>query len=132
MQLYTKISIALVAGAVAGLAANLLGLDPLKNVLVFIEPIGTAWIRLITMVVVPLVFASLVVGTAITRFVVYLWGARCKCRRFWVAWPPSAGEEVRPAAMGRTRACSYRGTSTHIRSRVGQACTQCGGRCAFC
>jgi Na+/H+-dicarboxylate symporter len=49
---------------VAGLAANLLGLDPLKNVLVFIEPVGTAWIRLITMVVVPLVFASLVVGTA--------------------------------------------------------------------
>jgi Na+/H+-dicarboxylate symporter len=64
MQLYTKISLALVAGAVAGLAANLLGLDPLKNVLVFIEPVGTAWIRLITMVVVPLVFASLVVGTA--------------------------------------------------------------------
>jgi len=64
MQLYTKISIALVAGAVAGLAANLLGLDSLKSALVFIEPIGTAWIRLITMVVVPLVFASLVVGTA--------------------------------------------------------------------
>jgi len=64
MQLYTKISIALVAGAAAGLAANLLGLDPLKSFLVFIEPIGTAWIRLITMVVVPLVFASLVVGTA--------------------------------------------------------------------
>jgi Na+/H+-dicarboxylate symporter len=64
MQLYTKISLALVAGAVAGLAANLLGRDPLKNVLVFIEPVGTAWIRLITMVVVPLVFASLVVGTA--------------------------------------------------------------------
>ena len=64
MQLYTKISIALIAGAVAGLAANLLGLDPLRDILVFIEPIGTAWIRLITMVVVPLVFASLVVGTA--------------------------------------------------------------------
>jgi len=64
MQLYTKISIALIAGAVAGLAANLLGLDSLKSALVFIEPIGTAWIRLITMVVVPLVFASLVVGTA--------------------------------------------------------------------
>jgi proton glutamate symport protein len=64
MQLYTKISIALIAGAVAGLAANLLGLDSLKSALVFIEPVGTAWIRLITMVVVPLVFASLVVGTA--------------------------------------------------------------------
>ncbi len=64
MQLYTKISIALIAGTVAGLAANLLGLDSLKSALVFIEPVGTAWIRLITMVVVPLVFASLVVGTA--------------------------------------------------------------------
>ena len=64
MQLYTKISIALVAGAVAGLAANIFGIDPLRSFLVAIEPIGNAWIRLITMVVVPLVFASLVVGTA--------------------------------------------------------------------
>ncbi len=64
MQLYTKISIALVAGAVAGLVANLFELEILRTVLVAIEPIGNAWIRLITMVVVPLVFASLVVGTA--------------------------------------------------------------------
>jgi Na+/H+-dicarboxylate symporter len=64
MQLYTKISIALVVGAIAGLVANVLGIDPLTRVLVAIEPIGTGWIRLITMVVVPLVFASLVVGTA--------------------------------------------------------------------
>ncbi|MEJ2481834.1 MAG: dicarboxylate/amino acid:cation symporter [Gemmatimonadota bacterium] len=64
MQLYTKISIALVAGAVAGLVANLFDIDLLRTVLVAIEPIGNAWIRLITMVVVPLVFASLVVGTA--------------------------------------------------------------------
>ncbi|MDT8435820.1 MAG: dicarboxylate/amino acid:cation symporter [Gemmatimonadota bacterium] len=64
MQLYTKITIALVAGAVAGLVANLAGLDPMTRVLVAIEPVGTGWIRLITMVVVPLVFASLVVGTA--------------------------------------------------------------------
>jgi Na+/H+-dicarboxylate symporter len=64
MQLYTKISIALVAGAVAGLAANIFGIDPLRSFLVAIEPVGNAWIRLITMVVVPLVFASLVVGTA--------------------------------------------------------------------
>ncbi|MCL7981578.1 MAG: dicarboxylate/amino acid:cation symporter, partial [marine benthic group bacterium] len=64
MQLYTKISIALVAGAVAGLVANLFDLEILRTVLVAIEPIGNAWIRLITMVVVPLVFASLVVGTA--------------------------------------------------------------------
>ncbi len=64
MQLYTKISIALVVGAIAGLVANFLGIDPLTRLLVAIEPIGTGWIRLITMVVVPLVFASLVVGTA--------------------------------------------------------------------
>lgn len=64
MQLYTKISIALIAGAVVGLLANFLGIDPLTRLLVAIEPIGTGWIRLITMVVVPLVFASLVVGTA--------------------------------------------------------------------
>jgi Na+/H+-dicarboxylate symporter len=64
MQLYTKITIALVAGAVAGLAANIFDIDLLRDVLVAIEPVGNAWIRLITMVVVPLVFASLVVGTA--------------------------------------------------------------------
>jgi Na+/H+-dicarboxylate symporter len=64
MQLYTKITIALILGVVAGLVANALSIDPLTTFLVAIEPVGTAWIRLITMVVVPLVFASLVVGTA--------------------------------------------------------------------
>ena len=64
MRLHTQITIALILGLAAGLLANLLGIDPLTNVLVAIEPIGTAWIRLITMVVIPLVFASLIVGTA--------------------------------------------------------------------
>ena len=64
MRLHTQITIALILGLVAGLAANLLGLDPVTDVLVAIEPVGTAWIRLITMVVIPLVFASLIVGTA--------------------------------------------------------------------
>ena len=64
MQLYTKISIALILGVVAGFVANALDLDLLTRILVEIEPVGTAWIRLITMVVVPLVFASLIVGTA--------------------------------------------------------------------
>lgn len=63
MQLYTKISIALVAGLVVGLGANLFEQQWLVNALTYIEPVGTAWIRLITMVVVPLVFASLIVGT---------------------------------------------------------------------
>jgi len=64
MRLHTQITIALILGLAAGLLANLLGIDPLTNILVAIEPIGTAWIRLITMVVIPLVFASLIVGTA--------------------------------------------------------------------
>lgn len=64
MQLYNKILIALVAGVVFGLVANIGDIDPLRNFLVAIGPLGTAWIRLITMIVVPLVVASLLVGTA--------------------------------------------------------------------
>jgi len=64
MKLHTQISIALVAGALAGLVANYFGIGWLQSTLVAIEPIGTAWIDLITMVVIPLVVASLVVGTA--------------------------------------------------------------------
>ncbi len=64
MQLYTKILIALIAGVVVGIVANLAGIEPLQDFLVAIGPFGTAWIRLITMIVVPLVVASLLVGTA--------------------------------------------------------------------
>ncbi len=64
MQLYTKIAIALILGASAGLVANIFDVEWLVTALVAIEPAGTAWIRLITMVVIPLVMASLVVGTA--------------------------------------------------------------------
>lgn len=64
MQLYTKILIGLVAGAVAGAAANLLGIEVLQNLFGALEPLGTAFINLITMVVIPLVVASLLVGTA--------------------------------------------------------------------
>lgn len=64
MQLYTKILIGLVAGAILGLAANLLGLDWLTTAFGWIEPIGTVFIRLIMMIVVPLVVASLILGTA--------------------------------------------------------------------
>ncbi len=64
MQLYTKILIGLVAGTVAGVGANLLGIEWLQALFVGIEPIGTAFIRLITMIVIPLVVASLMVGTA--------------------------------------------------------------------
>jgi proton glutamate symport protein len=64
MQLYTKILIGLVAGAALGLASNLLGIAPLAAFLTAIEPIGTLFIRLIMMIVVPLVVASLILGTA--------------------------------------------------------------------
>ncbi len=64
MSLPTKILVGLVAGVVVGMIANLMGLVWLQSVLTGIEPIGTAWIRAITMVVVPLVVASLMLGTA--------------------------------------------------------------------
>jgi Na+/H+-dicarboxylate symporter len=64
MQLYTKILIGLVAGAVAGAIANLGGITPLQNLFGELEILGTAFINLITMIVIPLVVASLVVGTA--------------------------------------------------------------------
>jgi proton glutamate symport protein len=64
MQLYTKILLGLILGAVAGFLANVAGITWLQNVLVSLEPLGTAFIRAITMIVVPLVVASLMVGTA--------------------------------------------------------------------
>jgi Na+/H+-dicarboxylate symporter len=64
MQLHTKILIGLVLGVVVGLAANLLEIGWLVSTLAALEPVGTAFIRLITMVVVPLVAASLLIGTA--------------------------------------------------------------------
>jgi proton glutamate symport protein len=64
MQLYTKILLGLILGAVVGFVANVAGIQWLQNVLVSLEPLGTAFIRAITMIVVPLVVASLMVGTA--------------------------------------------------------------------
>ncbi|MDH3270555.1 MAG: dicarboxylate/amino acid:cation symporter [Gemmatimonadota bacterium] len=64
MQLYTKILIGLIAGAVVGAVANLGGLVWLQNLLGGVEILGTAFINLITMIVIPLVVASLLVGTA--------------------------------------------------------------------
>ena len=64
MQLYTKILIGLAAGAAVGIIANLANVSWLRDALAGLEPVGTGFIRLITMIVVPLVFASLLVGTA--------------------------------------------------------------------
>jgi Na+/H+-dicarboxylate symporter len=55
MKIYTKITIGLFAGAIAGVF--------LGEKAAFLEPFGNAFIRLITMVVIPLVLASLIVGT---------------------------------------------------------------------
>ncbi len=64
MQLYTKILIGLIAGGTIGAIANAANLTGLSQVLIALEPIGTGFIRLITMIVIPLVVASLLVGTA--------------------------------------------------------------------
>ncbi len=64
MQLYTKILIGLVLGVICGFMANVLGIDWLQNFFISLEPVGDAFIRAITMIVVPLVVASLMVGTA--------------------------------------------------------------------
>ncbi|MGB1656951.1 MAG: dicarboxylate/amino acid:cation symporter [Longimicrobiales bacterium] len=64
MQLYTKILIGLIAGAVVGAVANLGEITILQNIFSEIEILGTAFINLITMIVIPLVVASLLVGTA--------------------------------------------------------------------
>ncbi len=64
MQLYTKILLGLILGAICGFFANVLGIVWLQNLFISLEPIGTVFIRAITMIVVPLVVASLMVGTA--------------------------------------------------------------------
>ena len=64
MQLYTKILIGLIGGAVVGAVANIGGITWLQDFLGNVEILGTAFINLITMIVIPLVVASLLVGTA--------------------------------------------------------------------
>lgn len=62
LELYTKILIGLVAGAVVGIIANKFGFADF--IIAYVKPFGTAFIRLISLIVVPLVFASLLIGTA--------------------------------------------------------------------
>ncbi len=68
MKLHNKILIGLIAGAVVGVGANFVaartGSPTAVDLVRKIEPVGTAFIRLITMIVVPLVVASLMVGAA--------------------------------------------------------------------
>jgi len=62
LQLHTKVLIGLLVGVIFGVLANQWGFSAF--VFSYIEPIGSAFIKLIRLVVVPLVFASLLVGTA--------------------------------------------------------------------
>jgi proton glutamate symport protein len=64
MQLYTKILLGMALGVIAGLIANFGDIEWLRSLLISLQPLGTAFIRLITMVVIPLVVASLLIGTA--------------------------------------------------------------------
>lgn len=64
MKLDRRILVGFVAGIAAGALARLPALAWSQPALVDIEPLGTAFIRLITMVVVPLVIASVFVGVA--------------------------------------------------------------------
>lgn len=56
MKLHTQILWALILGALLG--------RPLGNIAIAIKPLGDAFINLLVMVVVPLIMASLIVGTA--------------------------------------------------------------------
>ena len=62
MKLTTKILLGLVVGAAVGVAVQASGSENAKAAVLAFEPLGTAFIRLISMVVVPLVVASLFVG----------------------------------------------------------------------
>lgn len=64
MPLHVKILIGLAAGVAAGVVANLTGAQWLRATLVALEPVGTAFIRLITMVVIPLIVSSIIVGVS--------------------------------------------------------------------
>jgi len=70
MQLYTKILLGMLLGAVGGLLlgdGSPLAIVPTgtaAKVLPFVKPIGQVFLRLIQMVIVPLVFSSLTVGVA--------------------------------------------------------------------
>src|SRR5205823_5269389 len=64
MKLHHRIFLGLLAGLALGAISRFPGAEPFQRVLIACEPLGTAFIRLITMVVVPLVVASLFVGVA--------------------------------------------------------------------
>lgn len=64
MKLHTQILIGLLTGIAIGAVSKISNAAWLERSILAVEPVGTAFIRLITMVMVPLVIASLFVGVA--------------------------------------------------------------------
>jgi Na+/H+-dicarboxylate symporter len=64
VRLERKILIGFVAGVALGVVSRTPGAEALQSFTVALEPLGTVFIRLITMVVVPLVIGSVFVGVA--------------------------------------------------------------------
>lgn len=64
LPLSQRIVAGLLAGVAIGLVSKLAWASPLNAALVAMEPVGTAFIRLATMIVVPLVIGSLFTGVA--------------------------------------------------------------------
>src|SRR2546423_15185640 len=64
MKLDRQILIGFASGAAIGFVSRATGAGSLQSILIAIEPVGTVFIRLISMVVVPLVIASVFVGVA--------------------------------------------------------------------
>ena len=64
MKLQTKILIGLAAGIGVGIAARVPDLDALRRAVLALEPLGTMFIRLLSMTIVPLIVASLFLGVA--------------------------------------------------------------------
>jgi Na+/H+-dicarboxylate symporter len=64
MRLEKQILAGFVAGVAVGSLARVGGLDAFRDAVVAFEPVGVAFIRLVSMVVVPLVIASVFVGVA--------------------------------------------------------------------
>ncbi len=65
LALHWQILLGLVLGAVFGSAVNLIGGEAwIAGVAAYVRPVGTLFIRLITMIAAPLVLASLIVGAS--------------------------------------------------------------------
>lgn len=64
MRLQTKILLGLLAGLTVGTVARLSAFGALRTIVEWVEPVGTVFIRLITMVVIPLVAGSLFTSIA--------------------------------------------------------------------